>query len=223
MQEEISKRSETVQMTVDEFEKLNEQAKDAIITVSDVIPPPFEAAPPPTEDEVASTRRQKEWEAAKNAYDREIESKPKQKTVCFWLPVRITHRAELDGREVKIYHTLKGPVMGVVLHEDMDRAVLYSPCLLAPDTQKGRVHYVPIAFAGFEMSLSRRGACFGESIPQEAELMGYPKFIEMNKRGDYRLVMRAAYHHINANLPEDGGLVSADLDMAGPAQSPQPS
>jgi hypothetical protein len=219
MQEEISKRSENIVMTVEEFDKLNEQAKGAIITVEDVVPPPFEAAPQPTEDEVASVRRQKEWEAAKEAYDREIAAKPAKKKVCLWLPVRITHRVELDGQEVKIYHTLRGPVMGVVLHEDMDRAVLYSPCIVSPEVQKGRVHYLPIAFAGFEMSLSRRGACFGESVPQESEIMGYPRFIEMNRKGDYRFVMRAAYHHIDANLPEDGALVSVEAEPPAPQSS----
>ena len=49
----------------------------------------------------------------------------------------------------------------------------------------------------------------GESIPQEAEMRGYPHFINRNRAGDYRFRMRAAYHHIDAGHPDDAQVVIA--------------
>lgn len=129
-------------------------------------------------------------------------------SVTAMIPVRINLQVLLDGQEVKIFHTLRGPIMGIVKNEDLNRAYLYSPCFLDPNIERGRVHYLPIAFAGFEFTLYKTG--MGESIPQEAEIEGYPHFVKRNRAGDYVFRMKAAYHHIEADLPDDAQLISAE-------------
>src|SRR5512136_773970 len=113
----LCKRSDTVVMTEEEFNKLNEMAKAEVINVQDITPPPFEAAPAPTDDKEASARRQHEWEVAKAEYERKIEAEPKKKQVNLWLPVHHTHKVTMDGQELRLFHTLRGPILGVVLWE----------------------------------------------------------------------------------------------------------
>lgn len=200
-------------MTTEEFNKLNEMAKAAIINVEDVVPAPFAEPPPtPTDNAEASERRQHEWEVAKAEYERKIEAEPAKKRVNLWLPVNHTHKVTMDGREVRIFHTLRGPLMGVVLWEDMYKVGLYSPCFVDPNIERGRVHYLPIAFAGYHFTLYR-ATSMGESVPQEAEVYGYPSFVERNRAGDYRFVQRAAYHHIEADVPADAKLISAEAGI----------
>jgi hypothetical protein len=212
-QEAISKRSETVTMTAEEFGKLNDMAKAEIIHVEDVVPPPFaEAVPTPTDNAEASAKRQHEWEVAKAEYERKIAAEPAKKKVNLWLPVNHTHKVMMDDRELMIFHTLRGPLMGAVLWEDMYKVGLYSPCFIDPNIERGRVHYLPIAFAGYVFTLYR-ATCMGEAVPQEAEAYGYPMFVERNRAGDYRFVQRAAYHHIEADVPEDARLISAEVGV----------
>lgn len=200
-------------MTAEEFDKLNDLAKAEIINVEDVVPPPFAEPPPtPTDNPEASAKRQHEWIVAKEAHERKIASEPPKKRVNLWLPVNHTHKVTMDGREVKIYHTLRGPLMGAVIWEDMYKVGLYSPCFIDPNIERGRVHYLPIAFAGYTFTLYRAG-CMGEGVPQEAEVYGYPAFVERNRAGDYRFIQRAAYHHIETDVPDDARLISADLGV----------
>lgn len=209
----ISKRSDTVVMTAEEFDKLNAMAKAEIINVEDVVPPPFaEAMPTPTDNAEASAKRQHEWEVAKAEHERKIAAEPARKKVNIWLPVNHTHKVTMDDRELKIFHTLRGPLMGSVLWEDMYKVGLFSPCFVDPNIERGRVHYLPIAFAGFTFTLYR-ATCMGEAVPQEAEAYGYPTFVERNRAGDYRFVQRAAYHHIEADMPYDAKLISAEAGV----------
>lgn len=200
-------------MTVEEFSKLNAMAKAEIISVEDVLPPPFTEPPPtPTDNSEISAKRQHEWEVAKAEYERKVETEPPKKKVNLWLPVNHTHKVTMDDREIKIFHTLRGPLMGTVLWEDMYKVGLYSPCFIDPNIERGRVHYLPIAFAGYHFTVYR-ATCMGEAVPQEAEVYGYPMFVERNRAGDYRFVQRAAYHHIEADVPGDAKLISAEAGV----------
>lgn len=200
-------------MTAEEFGKLNAMATAEIIHVEDVVPEPFKEPPPtPTDNAEASAKRQHEWEVAKGEYERKIAAEPPRKRVNLWLPVNHTHKVSMDGREVRIFHTLRGPLMGVVMWEDMYKVGLYSPCFVDPNIERGRVHYLPIAFAGYHFTLYR-ATCMGEAVPQEAEVYGYPTFVERNRAGDYRFVQRAAYHHIEADVPDDAKLISAEAGV----------
>jgi hypothetical protein len=213
VQEVIGKRSETFQMTVEEFDKLNDMVKAEVISATDVEPPKFEAPKPePTGDEEKDKGLLQTWEHAKTAHEDKVKNAPPRKEVNMWLPVTITHKAEMDGRQVRIFHTLRGPMLGMVVSESTHHATLYSPCMIDPNVEHGRVHYFPVAFAGFHFTVYKH-VCMGESVPQEAEIQGYPSFVNHNRKGDYRFRQRAAYHHIDADVPDDAALVSAEIGV----------
>ena len=196
-------------MAVDEIDKI---PKEAIISQRELPPAKFEMEEPA---HVAlagqEAENEKAWVAYRNEKERfeatHADDKPMLE-VNLWVPVKVTLEARMDGQVVKIFHTLRGPVMGLVKSEDMNRAFLYSPCFIDPNIERGRIHYLPIAFAGFEFTLYKGG--MGESTPQESEIEGYPHFVSRNRAGDYTFRMKAAYHHIEADYPEDAKLISAD-------------
>lgn len=211
----VGKRSETVELAETELENLGE---GQLISTEDLPRPTYPAQPPEPppeapakEDDAVSqehaaavlaySEAMVAYEEKKCSWEETEAQKPAQKRVNLWVPVNIVHKAKLDGQEVKIFHTLRGPVMGVVLHEDLYKAGVYSPCLIDPNVQTDKIHFFPIAFAGFNFLIYKQG--MGESIPQEAEIRGYAHFINRNRAGDYRFRMRAAYHHIDASVPED--------------------
>jgi len=164
-----------------------------------------------------------EWEKAKLAFDEaqaakkaEFEEKTKDyKKVTAWMPVTFVSEAKMDGHQLRIFHTLRGPLLAMVVHDDSMKATVFSPCFLDPNISKGRVHYMPIAFAGRYFTVYR-STCVGESIPQMAEIGGYPDFVELNRKGEYKFRSRTAYHHIDADLPEGAPVKFADLEVREP-------
>lgn len=163
----------------------------------------------PGEDPAVHAEALKKYRAEKERWEAAHADDKPMLEVNLWVPVRVTLQVLMDGQEVKIFHTLRGPIMALVKSEDIHRAFLYSPCFIDPNIERGRVHYLPIAFAGFEYVLYK-GTSIGESTPQEAEVEGYPHFVSRNRAGDYTFRMKAAYHHIDADYPEDAKLISAD-------------
>lgn len=205
----LGQRSAEAEIPAADIGKIPEHS---IISKSDVPPAVFDAPEPPTvvtpgEEE----KNAEEWRRYREAKERftlaHADDKPMLK-VNLWVPVKMVQDAKMDGMRLRIFHTPRGPVMGAVKSEDSARAWLYSPCFIDPNIERGRVHFLPIAFAGFDMVLYKTG--IGESTPQEAEIEGYPHFVNRNKAGDYTFRMKAAYHHIEADFPPDSKLISAD-------------
>lgn len=207
----ISQRSTMCDIAADELERI---PSSAIISQTPKEPEKFDMVEPSNEiqeDGDKEQERSEEWRKYREAKERfdikHAEDKP-MVTANLWVPVRITCSASLDGHALKVFHTTRGPIMGMVTGEDRERAWIHSPCWLDPNLERGRIHYFPLAFGGFEVIIYKMHA-FGESVPQEAEARGYPAFVEQNKKGDYAFRMKAAYHHIDADIPEDTTLVSA--------------
>lgn len=214
----LGKRSDTLTLPPKELEKI---PKDDIITVSDLEPKPYPVEEPssvvdPSQPNRDIAKELAEWKAKKEEWEK-LNAIPDHlkdhKKVNCWVPVTKVVQATMDGMELKIYHTVRGPIMGAVQgSEDLHRAFLYSPAYIDPNIERGRIHFLPVALAGFEFTMYK-GNCIGESIPQEAEILGYPSFVERNKKGDYQFRMKAAYHHIEADLPDSAKVVSTDLDV----------
>ena len=218
----IGKRGETRIMSNEDLAKM---PAEAIIKVEAVTPPPFpkpevsqlgELVPDATEEARVAWQATKDaraqWEADKAEWETLHPVDDNLKQVAGWLGVYQIAKATLDGQEMKVFHTVRGPILGLVTSEDLHRAYLHSPCFIDPNVERGRVHYFPIAFAGFEFILYKMN-CIGESVPQLSEIMGYPEFIEANRRGFYQFRMRAAYHHIEADLPDDAPVLSVSVDV----------
>jgi len=207
---ELGKRSAMVEIAESEISKIPAQA---IISKEPLPPAVFADPEPPTVVEPGKEEENsalwKQYREAKDRFEKaHADDKPMLK-VNLWVPVTVVKDAKLDGHRLRIFHTPRGPIMGAVTSEDTHRVFLFSPCFLDPNIQRGRVHYLPIAFAGYEFVLYKTG--IGESTPQEAEIEGYPHFVERNRAGDYTFRMKAAYHHIDADYPEDSKLISADF------------
>lgn len=205
----IGQRSANIQVAETEIEKI---PKDNIISQEPVPPAKFEEPEPSTIVEPGKEAENAEaWKKHREAKDRfekaHAEDKP-MIAVNLWVPVTVIRKVEMDGHALRIFHTVRGPIMGAVLSEDSTRVWLYSPCFIDPNIERGRVHFLPIAFAGYEFCLYKSG--IGESVPQEAETEGYPHFVARNRSGDYTFRLKAAYHHIDADYPEDSRLVSID-------------
>jgi len=216
----IGKRGETRIMSNDDLAKV---PAEAIIKVEAVPPPPFQKPEPlvppplsegvePTTEYTAAVEAHAQWETDKAEWETLHPVDDNFKQVSVWMGVYQIAKAMLDGQEMKVFHTVRGPILGLVTSEDLHRAYLHSPCFIDPNIERGRVHYLPIAFAGFEFILYKMN-CIGESVPQLSELMGYPAFIDANRRGFYQFRMRAAYHHIEADLPEDAPVLSVSTDV----------
>lgn len=206
---EIAQRTATFDVSSEERSKIPEQY---IITEEQKPPAQFEMQEPstivePGKEEENETAWQKYREAKERFEAMHADDAPMLKVTAL-IPVRINTQVLMDGRDVKIFHTLRGPIMGMVINEDLNRAYLHSPCFIDPNIERGRIHYLPIAFAGFEFVLCKTNI-LGESVPQEAEIEGYPYFVKRNQEGDYIFRMKAAYHHIDADLPSDAKLISA--------------
>lgn len=205
----IGQRSAITQIAASEIEKI---PKEAIISQEPIPTAVFEEAEPPTIVEPGKEAENAEaWQAyraAKERFEKAHANDQPMLKVNIWVPITVVRSIKMDGHPIRIFHTVRGPIMGAVLSEDSTRAWLYSPCFIDPNIEKGRVHFLPIAFAGYEFCLYKSG--IGESVPQEAEIDGYPHFVARNRAGDYMFRLKAAYHHIDADYPEDSKLVSVD-------------
>jgi hypothetical protein len=206
----LGKRSSTIDVPEAEVDLIPQHA---IISKEPAPPAKFEMEEPSSIVEPGKEEENKKaWKKYRGAKERweaaHADDKPMIR-VNLWLPVKMVEKATMDGYEVRLFHTMRGPIMGMVTSEDSTRAWLLSPCFIDPNIEPGRLHYLPIAFAGYKFMVYKRG--MGESIPQEAEVEGYPYFVKRNKEGDYAFRLKAAYHHIEADLPPDSQLVSTEL------------
>jgi hypothetical protein len=209
----IGKRGEVLILSNADLAKV----PPANLIKSEPVPPPpfpqaelgeFKEGTPQEEIDAAK----KAWAEAKDAWEKVHPVDENVKRVELWAPVFQLVQATMDGYPLKIFHTLRGPVLGMVTSEDTVKAFLHSPCFIDPNIERGRVHYLPLAFAGFEFILYK-ATSIGESVPQLAELSGYPEFVEANRRGLYQFRMRAAYHHIEADIPDDAPVLSISRDV----------
>lgn len=133
-----------------------------------------------------------------------------RKKVNFWEPVLQNVKVVMDGNELRIFHTLRGPVMGKIQRETATDVVLYSPCYIEPNIQAGKVHFLPVAFAGFLFRLFKTH-CIGESVPDTEIVQAYPRFIKLNEEGEYKLRTKGAYHHIEADIDPEARVPSIEL------------
>jgi hypothetical protein len=211
----LSKRSETFLTTEDNIAKIK---KENIINVSDpeedeIPKEEYPAAPVCDEDEEAAAfaEKLKTWEEGKAKWEEEQANKPPLKKVTAWAPVYHVTEARVDGMLLKVFHTVRGPMMGLVVSETSNEITLYSPAYVDPNIRKGQVHYLPVAFAGYSITLHK--PCFGESNPDEALVYGYPRFLKANQNGDYIMRQQGAYHHVEADFAEYVKPVVQDVGM----------
>jgi hypothetical protein len=193
--------------------------KEDIITVSDPqekdLPPPEEYPKAPErgddEDDEAFAAKTKSWENGKVAWEEAQAKKPPLKQVNMWTAIYHVTKATIDGYLFKAFHTVRGPMVGLVLSETSNTVTLYSPAYIDPNIQSGRVHFLPIAFAGYQLTLHK--PCFGESIPDQPVCLGYPAFIKQNQQGDYVLRSKSAYHVVDADIDLEAETVSVDVGV----------
>jgi hypothetical protein len=207
----------TVLVPEDQIDSLK---KEDVINVSDPtaeeLPPPEEypAAPARGEDEddEAFAAKTKSWEEGKAAWEEAQAKKPLLKKVNMWMPIYHVTSAKIDGMPLKVFHTVRGPIVGLVQGETSNDVMLYSPAFIDPNVQSGRVHFFPIAFAGYQYKLYKAG-CLGESDPDQPICLGYPEFIKQNQQGDYVFRSKSAYHVIDADIDVDAETVSVDAGV----------
>ena len=205
-----------------------------IIKTEDLVPPAFQKPEPPvvgaepspeiagdlSAEVVAEAHRawtvnkeiHEKWEADKAEFEKLHPVPVDQKIVTLWAPVFHITKVLMDGMPLRIFHTARAIIMGAVRNEDSNRVMLYSPCILDPNVERNRIHYFPMAFVGLDFILYKP-TCIGESIPQVAEISGYPAFVNANHQGDYQFRGRGAYHHIEADLPADAPVHSVSQDV----------
>lgn len=200
----LGQRDDVVTLPESEIEKI---PKGLLLQVEDAPVEEFGKPEPAPE-----TPEHAQWEEEKAAWEAAISTRPLLKKVTYLAPSVQNTMVKLEGYEVKVFHTLRGPMLGVVMNEDLTRAYLYSPCFIDPNIQTGRVHYLPMAFAGYKLEILKH-TCMGISVPEIPVIMGYPAFIRMNERGEYTYRMKGAYHHIEADYPENARVVSTAADI----------
>lgn len=220
----LSKRPETRRVTLEELARI--PAED-IIKVEDVTPPAFQkpepqppevppvaadATPEPQGQVNAYEAAHAQWLADKTEFERLHPVPADQKMVTFHAPAYHVTKVMMDGMPIRIFHTARATFIGAVRNEDSNRVMLYSPAIINPNVEVGRIHFLPVAFAGLDFILYKN-ACIGESVPQVAEIAGYPDFVAVNKRGDYQFRMKGAYHHLEADFPPDAAVVSVERDV----------
>lgn len=211
----LAKRSETFLTPEDNIAKIK---KENIISISDpeegeVPKAVYPAAPVRGDDESEEdfAAKLKTWSEKKFQWEEEQANKPPLKKVCVWAPVYHVTEAKIDGMLLKVFHTVRGPMLGLVVSETSNQVTLYSPAYVDPNIQKDQVHFLPVAFAGYSLTLHK--PCFGESNPDMPLVFGYPKFIKANQQGDYVLRSQGAYHHIEADFADYVKPVVQDAGM----------
>jgi hypothetical protein len=213
----LHKKSVSVLVPEDQIDQLN---KEDVLAVSEPteaeLPPPEEYHATPVrgddEDDVTFAAKMKAWEDGKVAWEEAQAKKPPLKKVTMWVPIYHIVSAKIDGMPLKVFHTVRGPVVGQVLGETSNTVTLYSPAYIDPNVQTGRVHYFPIAFAGYQYTLYKDG-CLGESTPDQPVCLGYPAFVKHNQQGEYVFRSKSAYHVIDADIDVEAETVSVDAGV----------
>lgn len=213
----LHKKSITILVPEDQVALIK---KDDLISVTEPeakdLPPKetYPAAPKRGDDEndEAFAAKIKSWEEGKVAWEETQAKKPPLKRVSLWMPIYHVTQARIDGMPLKVFHTVRGPVVGIVVGETSNEVTLYSPAYVDPNVQSGRVHYFPIGFAGYRYTLYKAG-CLGESVPDQPVCLGYPAFVKHNQQGDYVMRGKGAYHHIEADVDLEAGTVSVDAGV----------
>ena len=213
---ELARRSTTILTTEENISKVK---KEHIISVTEPLEEDlpakeeYPAAPLRADDDTDETYTEKmtAWGVAKDKWDEEQAAKPPLKKLCVWAPIYRIVEARVDGMLLKVFHTLRGPMLGLVVSETSSSVTLYSPAYIDPNIQKGMVHFLPVAFAGYQITLHK--PCTGESSPDQPVVLGYPKFLKANQAGDFVMRTRGAYHHIEADFAEYAHPVVKDVGM----------
>jgi hypothetical protein len=190
-----------------------------IISVTDPTPdelpdlPKYPAAPLRADDDTDETfaTKLKTWEEGNARWEAELAARPPLKKLNVWAPVYHVIEARIDGMLLKVFHTMRGPMVGLVVSETSHDVTLYSPAYLDPNIQKQQVHFLPVAFAGYKITLHK--PCFGESSPDMPIVFGFPRFMRANQQGDYILRTKGAYHHIEADFASYVHPVVKDVGM----------
>lgn len=196
----ILRENEVARLKPDAVQLVRDLSEDELKKHTPVYP----AKPPISIDASDEIREQvnKQWNAGKAKFDEEQAALPPFKYVTANMPIYDVLEAKIDNMQVRIFHTLRGPIIGMILEHTEWKTTLYSPCFLDPNVTEGKVNCLPIAFAGYRYTLYHRN-CMGESLPDEAILLGYPNFIVRNRVGDYKYRSRGAYTDILADMAED--------------------
>lgn len=160
------------------------------------------------EDDAAFATKMTSWEQAKTNWEKAQAEKPPLKRVTMWQPIYHVTQAKVDGHNLKVFHTVRGPIVGLVMGESTQTVTLYSPAYLDPNIQQGRVHFLPLAFAGYQITLHK--PCFGESVPDQPICLAYPRYVKQNQQGDYIMRGKGAYHHVEADIDQDAPTVSVE-------------
>jgi hypothetical protein len=217
----VGSRVQTVNLPETELAKI---PPDVIIKVEPLPEPPVPLYPgkepdaEKQEEHAAWLEHKTHWEQQQlqqQEAEKEKQAQLQLKRVTLNVPITRTYKVTMDGYQLMVYHTLRGPIIGKVVGEDSNRVTLFSPCFLDPNITPDKIHYIPVAFAG-EFFTLYRSTCLGESVPQEAEAMGYPEFIQRNQAGHYQFRSRSAYHHVCVGTFDDVELVSVTQGVRTP-------
>lgn len=208
----LHRKSITVLVPENQLELIK---KEDIIVVEDPRPgdipeQKFPSAPVSGDDVSVEAHRAKlkAWEEQRVAWEKAQAEKPPLKRVAMWQPIYHVTQAKVDGHTLKVVHTVRGPIVGMVIGEDTQRVTLYSPAYLDPNIQPGKTHFLPVAFAGYQLTLHK--PCFGDSVPDQPICLAYPTYVKRNQQGDYIMRGKGAYHHVEADIDQDSPAVSVE-------------
>jgi hypothetical protein len=211
----ISKRLTSFILRENEIARIK---PDAIQGVRELTPEEHEAHDPkhpdkpPVSDDApddVKTEVQKQWDESKVRFEKEQAELGPLKHVSAFIPIYDVTKVEVDDKSLRVFHTVRGPILGMVLKQTQGAIELYSPCFIDPNVKVGRIHYIPIAFAGYRYTLYQH-TCLGESTPDESIALGYPNFVAINRSGDYQYRGKGAYHDIEADIIDDSKTVQSE-------------
>lgn len=214
----IDERVSTVTMPAEEVPSLD-HSQAHVMRIEDPAPgdiPPEEAFParPPqgaNEPDDVYAETVAAWELRKATWESQKRPPIRYKKVTLQHPVFHVTKVTVDNKEVKIFHTLRGPVVGIVLREQAGWAQLKWPAFLDSQRHADKVLYLPVAFANYQFTVHK--PCFGESVPEALIVDGYLGFILQLRGGDYTWRGKNALHHIDVDMWHEAGVVVQDMSL----------
>ena len=215
----IDERTSTIVMPAADLPMLDHNQVQ-VLNMADPGPgelPPEETFPPcapqePGESDAKYAEEVAAWEQRKAVWESQKSPPVRYKKVTLRHPVFHVTKVTIDQKEVKVFHTLRGPVVGIVLAEQAGWAQLRWPAFLDSQRQEDKVLYLPVAFANYLFTVHK--PCFGESVPEALIVDGYLGFIAQLRGGDYTWRGKAALHHLDVDMLQEVGVVTQDMSLA---------
>jgi hypothetical protein len=90
------------------------------------------------------------------------------------------------AKQVAIFSTADGPILGIVLDESETNVFLADPCVINYNQKSGSIQYLPIFNVARTLQL-RKSAIRTRSAPAEIIIASYPGFILQNRMYQYQL------------------------------------